>query len=92
MQRWNGWGDDAVYLELPKVGRELLRGLLGEGKIQPDTPLEKLIDQVPSSRLPRHPLICTEPKIRIDYAHGQSLPDWIALRSGVIDSAAITTA
>ena len=85
MRRWNGWGDEAVYLELPETGRELLRGLLGQGKIQPDIALEKLIDQVPDSRLPRHPLICTAPKIRIDHAHGQSLPDWIGIRGGTLD-------
>jgi len=85
MRRWNGWGDEAVYLKLPETGRELLHGLLGQGKIQPDIALEKLIDQVSDSRLPRHPLICTEPKIRIDHAHGQSLPDWIGMRGGTLD-------
>jgi len=85
MRRWNGWGDDAVYLEMPETGRELLRGLLGKGKIQPDYPLEKIIIQVPDSRLPRHPLICTEPRARIDHAHGQSLPDWIGMRGGTLD-------
>ena len=31
-----------------------------------------------------HPLILTDPEERLRHARGQSLPDWIALRSGQI--------
>ncbi|MBN2147598.1 MAG: FAD-binding oxidoreductase, partial [Anaerolineales bacterium] len=39
---------------------------------------------VPASRLPVHPLISTDPLARLQHSRGQSLPDWIALRSGRI--------
>ena len=39
---------------------------------------------VPGSRLPSHSLISVEPVDRVRHARGQSVPDWIALRSGRI--------
>jgi len=84
MQRWNGWGDDAVQVDLPVQGRNLLRELIGEGNAKADYPLEKFINRIPPSRLPHHPLISTDPKERLDHSHGQSLPDWIGMRKGII--------
>ncbi len=84
MQRWNGWGDDTIYMDLPTQGLGVLRGLIGEGRVRPDYPLEKFIDRVPKSRLSRHPLISVDPKLRLDHAHGQSLADWIGLRGGTL--------
>ena len=84
MQRWNGWGDTNNHIDLSQQARELLRELSGEGTPREDYPLEKLINRVPRSRIPRHPLISTDPEERINHAHGQSLPDWIALRGGTL--------
>jgi alkyldihydroxyacetonephosphate synthase len=85
MQRWNGWGDKNYYMDLPSKAHEFLRELLGRGESREDYPLEKFTDRVPDSRLPRHPLISTDPEERLDHAHGQSLPDWIALRGGMLE-------
>ena len=84
MQRWNGWGEDHIYWELPPRGLRILQDLIGEGRNRPDYPLEKFVDRMPTSRLPEHPLISSDPKQRLDHAHGQSLPDWIGLRGGLL--------
>ena len=84
MQRWNGWGDDTMYVDLPIQGHKLLRKLLDKGNVKADYPLEKFINRIPTSRLPHHPLISTNPKERLDHSHGQSLPDWISLRGGTL--------
>jgi alkyldihydroxyacetonephosphate synthase len=84
MLRWNGWGDKSVEFALPPEAREMLREIIGEGNPGSDYPLEKLIDRVPRSRISPHPLISTDPENRIIHAHGQSLPDWIALRRGTL--------
>lgn len=84
MRRWNGWGDDKVHMELPPKGRDLLQNLLGPGRAQPDYPLPEFLKRVPASRLGHHDLICSDPKLRLDHAHGQSLPDWIGLRGGTL--------
>ena len=84
MQRWNGWGAMDIQMDLPSEGLALLQALLGKGRSQPDYPLEKFLEQIPDSRLPQHPLISMDPKLRLDHAHGQSLPDWIRLRGGTL--------
>jgi len=86
MQRWNGWGDETVYVDLPVQGRNLLQDLIGKGNPQTDYPLESFISRIPESRLQPHPLISTDPKQRLDHAHGQSLADWIGLRGGALSS------
>lgn len=83
-QRWNGWGDATISLELPTRGLRILKDLIGEGRKRPDYPLEKFIERIPKSRLTPHPLISFDPKVRLDHAHGQSLPDWIGLRGGTL--------
>ena len=84
MQRWNGWGEDHIYLDLPPRGLRVLQDLIGEGRSRPDYPLDKHLDRMPTSRLSQHPLISSDPKQRLDHAHGQSLPDWIGLRGGIL--------
>lgn len=84
MQRWNGWGDNSVHVDLPIQAHNLLHALMGEGETQKDYPLEKFIRRIPESRLPHHPLISTDPKERLDHSHGQSLPDWVGLRGGTL--------
>jgi alkyldihydroxyacetonephosphate synthase len=84
MQRWNGWGDEAVSVHLPPQALDILFDSLGKGRSREDYPLQKLLARIPRSRLPHHPLISTDPKLRLDHAHGQSLPDWIGLRCGTL--------
>ena len=82
MRRWNGWGDENTEFPLAPAAVEFLRHRLGSGRVLPEAGLEEVCARVPESRLPSHPLVETEPEVRVRHARGQSLPDWLAMRSG----------
>jgi alkyldihydroxyacetonephosphate synthase len=84
MRRWNGWGDDTVTYPLHEGARGFLEAAVGSGTPPQDATLEEVMARVPASRLRAHPLICEDVADRVRHARGQSLPDWIALRSGHI--------
>jgi alkyldihydroxyacetonephosphate synthase len=84
MRRWNGWGDDSVAYPLPTSAAEKLKSWLGPGVPPQDAKLADVLDSVPPTRLPPHPLVDAAPLVRLQHACGQSLPDWISLRSGSI--------
>lgn len=83
-RRWNGWGDPAIDYPLPPMALEYLKSRLGNLAHLPDATLEATIASVPPTRMPAHPLVSTAPGDRLTHTRGQSLPDWIALRSGQI--------
>jgi len=83
VRRWNGWGDESISVPIGPDARSFLDRAVGPGRPQPDATLEATLAGVPASALPgAHPLITTDPTERLRHARGQSLPDWIALRSG----------
>ena len=84
MRRWNGWGDESTSMALPESASQFLKQTLGLGNILKDTTLKAIFPSVPESRLLPHPLINTDKEQRIRHAKGQSLPDWLAMRSGDI--------
>ncbi|MBN2554763.1 MAG: FAD-binding oxidoreductase [Anaerolineales bacterium] len=84
MRRWNGWGDEATSSHLPASAADYLTRHVGQVEPAPDATLEHVLSSVPASRLPPHPLISTEPLKRVFHARGQSIPDWIAMRSGEV--------
>jgi len=84
MRRWNGWGDNTIEYPLPEKGTQFLKEVVGAGTPSQDSHLDSIIASVPASRLASHPLVSDDPLDRICHARGQSLPDWIALRSGRI--------
>ncbi len=86
MKRWNGWGEETINAPLSAAATTFLQHIVGVGTPSRDATLEEVVAHVPPSRLPPHPLISHDPLERIGHARGQSLPDWIALRSGCIDS------
>jgi alkyldihydroxyacetonephosphate synthase len=86
MKRWNGWGDDSITPHLSTASTRFLQLQVGAGVPSRDASFEEVVERVPASRLPIHSLITTDPRERLLHARGQSLPDWIALRSGCIDS------
>jgi alkyldihydroxyacetonephosphate synthase len=71
-------------MDLPSQADGLIRELIGEGFHNADYPLEQFLAQMPGSRLPSHPLVSIDPRERLIHAHGQSLPDWVGLRRGVL--------
>jgi len=84
MERWNGWGDERIHMELPPKAEALLEGLVGESRRQTDYPLDEILKQIPDSRLPAHAAISRDRRERLVHAHGQSLPDWVDLRCGTL--------
>lgn len=87
MRRWNGWGDDSVHFPVPLTALAYLSARLGEGEPYPDADFEQVLRRVPDSRLPEHPLVDRSAEGRLRHARGQSLPDWVALRSGEVGAA-----
>ncbi|HEX5823829.1 MAG TPA: FAD-binding oxidoreductase [Candidatus Limnocylindrales bacterium] len=82
MRRWNGWSEDGASPRIPDEALRLLATALGPGRPQPDARFEDVVAAVPDTRLGDDPTLSTEPADRVRHARGQSLPDWIALRSG----------
>ncbi len=80
--RWNGWGDPAVTPSLSAHAAELLGALVGPGVPPHDASLTDVLGGIPASRLDPEPGLSLDPEDRLRHARGQSLPDWIALRSG----------
>ncbi len=85
MRRWNGWGDEATTYLLPEAAGLFLANAIGHASLISDAKLEQVLASVPESRLAPHRLVSTDAEQRLRHARGQSLPDWIALRSGRID-------
>lgn len=84
MKRWNGWGDDENDLdyELSPSALGFLQNIIGPSSPLPNASLEDVLATVPVSRLPENPLYSIDPEDRLRHARGQSMPDWLALRSG----------
>jgi alkyldihydroxyacetonephosphate synthase len=82
MRRWNGWSEDGADAHVPERARELLTALVGPGTPSTDAALEDVVAAVPESRLTDGGHWDTDPAGRVLHARGQSLPDWVALRSG----------
>lgn len=84
MRRWNGWGDDTVTAHTPRKALALLAETLGPPSPPRDAAFADVVAKVPPSRLPERLGASTLPEVRLRHARGQSLPDWIATRSGRI--------
>lgn len=86
MRRWNGWGEASVEMALPASAESLLVELLGPSAPLVDAKLADVVARVPQSRLAGidHALLEFDVETRVRHARGQSLPDWLALRSGQI--------
>lgn len=82
MKRWNGWGNENTQYPLPAPAESYLRQKIGPGIQSADAVLQDVLSTVPESRLADHPLVNVDPLERLRHARGQSLADWIALRSG----------
>lgn len=84
MKRWNGWGESSVNYPLLTSAVSYLEARLGTLTPYPDASLSDVLESVPPSRLKDHAMIERSAEARLRHARGQSLPDWIALRSGRI--------
>jgi alkyldihydroxyacetonephosphate synthase len=84
MKRWNGWGDDKNELDFPlrPSARDFLEQLIGRSQKLPEATLAQALAKVPLSRLPERDNYSVDAQDRLRHARGQSLPDWLAMRSG----------
>jgi len=57
MKRWNGWGNVDTDYPVPPSAEAYLIDFLGPLDPRPDATFESVIQSVPSSRLPPHPLV-----------------------------------
>ncbi len=85
MRRWNGWGDETVAYPLPEGAKAFLEARVGKPRPARDASFDEVVRKVPKSDLSGHLLISCDAAERVRHARGQSLPDWLALRSGSID-------
>ena len=81
-RRWNGWGDESYIKEVSDHGRRLIHSMIDKPEPLPSVSLEAVVETVPISRLPDHPLISKDREARVRHARGQSFPDWLAMHSG----------
>lgn len=85
-RRWNGWGAADVATSLPGTSLAMLADALGPAAPPRDASLADVLGQVPPSRVRAADAdglaLSLDPEDRVRHARGQSLPDWIALRSG----------
>jgi alkyldihydroxyacetonephosphate synthase len=84
MKRWNGWGDEKnnFNFKLTPVAKKYIENITGTNQHLAQASLDEVINKVPQSKAPAHPLINTDPELRIRHSRGQSIPDWIAMKSG----------
>lgn len=82
-RRWNGWGSTDIHYPFPASAEAFLQARIGPGRPAAGITKEQALGLAPRSRLPTHPAVHTEPEIRLVHACGQSLPDWVAVHSGI---------
>lgn len=86
VRRWNGWIEEGTAPpHVASEARRLLETEIGPGRPSPNARLEDIVAGLPPSRLSDDAddgRLSIDPVDRIRHARGQSLPDWISLRSG----------
>ncbi len=83
MRRWNGWGEDGIDAPLPPAAADLLTLVVGPGDAAAGRDPRGGRRRRAGQRARRDdPVLDDDPEVRVRHARGQSLPDWIALRSG----------
>jgi alkyldihydroxyacetonephosphate synthase len=86
VRRWNGWGNSEISYPLSPTAVAYLADFLGQGERISDARFEDVLATVPASRLADQNHFTTDGAERLRHARGQSLPDWIALRYGRIET------
>ena len=87
MRRWNGWGNLDTEYPVPPAALAYLTNCLGPLEPMPDVAKETVLAAVRGARLlPAHPLVDTSAESRLTHARGQSLPDWVDVRYGLIST------
>ncbi|MBG0787949.1 MAG: FAD-binding oxidoreductase [Anaerolineaceae bacterium] len=86
MKRIQGWGNIETDYPVPEPAKQYLANAVGQPLKLQNVAIETLIQKVPSSQLPDHPLITTDAEDRLRHSRGQSLNDWIDMCDGLVDT------
>ncbi|MFN2303047.1 MAG: FAD-binding oxidoreductase, partial [Anaerolineales bacterium] len=86
MKRIQGWGNKNTDYAVPEPAKRYLENTGGNPLSLKNVPIEDLLRKIPPSCLPSHPSILTDPEERLRHARGQSLPDWIDMFDGLINT------
>ncbi len=82
MKRIQGWGNIETDYPVPEPAKQYLAGAVGQPLKLQNATIESLVQKVPASQLPDHPLITTDAEERLRHSRGQSLNDWIDMCDG----------
>ena len=86
MKRIQGWGNLETDYPVPEPARQYLSNVVGQPLVLQNAPIDSLIQKVPLSQLPDHPLISTDSEDRLRHSRGQSLNDWVDMCDGLVDT------
>ena len=86
MKRIQGWGNINTDYPVPEPARAYLEKVVGKPHSLKNVSINDLLQKVPSSDLPSHTLIVTEPEERLGHARGQSLRDWVDMFDGLVNT------
>ena len=82
---WNGWIDEGTSPpSIAPAAVRLLEAEIGAGTPTTDARLEDVLAGLPASRLTDEVGWSTDADDRLRHSRGQSLPDWVALRTGAV--------
>ncbi|MDE2150116.1 MAG: FAD-binding oxidoreductase [Gammaproteobacteria bacterium] len=87
MRRWNGWGEEGAEPALPEPVRAYLAEQIGAAGAPREATLAEVTARLPATRC-CPPGFVDDPELRLRHAHGQSFPDWVALRYGAVGAVA----
>ncbi len=91
MMRWNGWGHESTVLPTPEEGLKYLQSKLGAGHPLAEANFDNVLAAVPKSRLENAKVaslsyVDMSSTTRLQHTRGQSLPDWLAMKSGRLNA------
>lgn len=86
MKRIQGWGNIDTDYPVPEPAQQYLESVVGKPLALKNAGVESLLKKIPHSKLPKHPLVTTDPEDRLRHARGQSLNDWIDMLDGLVNT------
>jgi alkyldihydroxyacetonephosphate synthase len=86
MKRIQGWGNKDTDYPVPEPAKQYLETVVGKPHKLKNKPIEDLLNKVPDSELPSHPLIKTDSEDRLRHSRGQSLNDWVDMCDGLVNT------
>ena len=86
MKRIQGWGNTETDYPVPEPARVYLEKVVGKPLKLENISIKELLNKIPNSNLPTHPLISIDPEERLRHARGQSLNDWVDMNDGLINT------